>query len=574
MPDSCDQPATAVHVPVIVSARDHDEAVDAPCNGRAHEKVAPADVLDVSAAETAGTSPSVQSDGDAIFNGASVHEDHDTIVIESAPTIPDAVEHAGSTVSPLAEGTANDRMSVSASDAALAELKQDTTADSNDSYAPAAPMRPSKKRGAVYKDRRGARRTPAKPLDPAVERPTLKGMRKAELRLRLMIDPIPRSITLSAVLVREDGFPDRLLAGFTGEEELLALDGRYDDLPIIWTSELLQDELRLADSEKKFEWVRAARDMHIFAEQSGESDLVSVPAATTGARHAIICRTADVPGVLAIATSARSAPLQELSSWQGVPHGWSILDGYAPQQAADPTPEGRLRTLDPGTAVDILFEDGLPIRSRVWAVGSPPTIRVSSLPANGAVLIDGRSASVSSSGVCTAEGWDQPGTHLVDVIPGGSCTYQIAPDPAVQMEWEDTVGMTVGIGAVCGPRIISGKGKWVIARHGSGQVVVLGQGRHAKALATREGLPAAIGAVSFKAEFLIVSWGLRRSQGEIIWLDAGPHAVARGAPDAAWISAVRSAAARQLPIRPSSEEARLAWNRAVALARTYRKGRA
>jgi hypothetical protein len=136
------------------------------------------------------------------------------------------------------------------------------------------------------------------------------------------------------------------------------------------------------------------------------------------------------------------------------------------------------------------------------------------------------------------------------------------------------VGMAVHLGNICGPRIISSKGKIVISHAASGQIVALGKHRYAKLLETRAGSAAAIGALSFKPEFLVVSWGARRSQGEIIWLAAAGHSDQRAAPDVAWASVVRSAAARRLLIRPDTDDARQAWARAVATARIYRKGRA
>jgi hypothetical protein len=433
------------------------------------------------------------------------------------------------------------------------------------------PLSPSRA-GTVYKDRRGARRsTPKSGRRPPA--PTTQTVRQAELRLRLVVDPVVRAVGLSAVLVRGHEFPDRVRTGFADAEELLAFEGRYDDLAVDWTPDLLRRELRLADVAGSFEWVRGAREIHIFAEESGESDLMSVPAAVLNMRHAVVCPSPEVAAVLAIASSAQSPPPTVLQGWHGIPAGWAVLDGYKPQCPADPPPDGHLRTLDPGTTVEILFEGGLQIRSRTWAAGRPPTIRVSALPPNGAIFIDACLATVSPEGICTAQNWDRPGTHLVDVVPGRSASYEIAADPALEAGWHETVGMQVGIGSICGPRIVSPKARAVLASPVSGRVVAVGKYRHAKVLQTRAGLPAAIGALSFKPEFLIVSWGSRRSQGEIVWLALSNRDDTAAAPDAAWVSAIRSATAHHFAIRPASEEARQAWARAASVARRYRKGR-
>ncbi len=430
----------------------------------------------------------------------------------------------------------------------------------------------SANRGAVYKDRRGAKRQAAKPTGAPNRTRTPVATKRAELRLRLVVDAVLHGVELSAVLARGPDFPERVRTGFGNPVELLALDGRFDDLPINWTPSLLRSELRLADEQRAVEWVRGARDIHLFAEESGESDLMSVPAALLGRMHAIVCPTDCVPDILAIAVATQSPAPRILDGWTGIPDGWTVVDGYRPQAPAEPRPEGRLQTLDPGTNFEIAFEGGLLIRSRTWAAGRPPIIRISALPPNGAVYIDNNPGSVSEDGICTAQNWDQPGTHLVDVVPGNSASYAIAPDPAYAGGWESTAGFEVELGSICGAQVVSPNGDAVVAYPVAGLVVALGKRSRAKTLEIRSGLHAAIGALHFKPEFLIVSWGRRRAQGEIIWL-ASSGTEPPGPPDAAWASAVRNAAARNLAIRPASEEARKAWASATSLARTYRKGR-
>jgi hypothetical protein len=83
-----------------------------------------------------------------------------------------------------------------------------------------------------------------------------------------------------------------------------------------------------------------------------------------------------------------------------------------------------------------------------------------------------------------------------------------------------------------------------------------------------------VAVLPFEPAFLIVSFGLRRAQGKIIWLGNGmtaqPPRMGK-TPDLAWISAVLNAAVRHLPIYPDTDPAKAAWRSAVAAARRVRR---
>ncbi|MGH6856398.1 MAG: hypothetical protein ACRECP_01830, partial [Methylocella sp.] len=112
-----------------------------------------------------------------------------------------------------------------------------------------ARTRPRSSKPAQHHDRRGQRRAlPPQPA-PASERPrpVEAALRApAEAKLRLMLHPIRRTATLSAVLARPPGYPDHitLLLG-EGAEVSAYSEDRYDDVDLAWTADLLSCEVRL-----------------------------------------------------------------------------------------------------------------------------------------------------------------------------------------------------------------------------------------------------------------------------------------------------------------------------------------
>jgi hypothetical protein len=90
----------------------------------------------------------------------------------------------------------------------------------------------------------------------------------AEVKLRLSLHPIHRAARISVVLTRPDGFPERITIQAGHVVEAYDMQ-RYDDLDLRWTGELLDGELRLASTDG-FQWLRSARQVHIFAADPNE----------------------------------------------------------------------------------------------------------------------------------------------------------------------------------------------------------------------------------------------------------------------------------------------------------------
>ena len=132
---------------------------------------------------------------------------------------------------------------------------------------PAEPSPAPPRQQARHRDRRGSRRTvPARAQEARQpDRTSVSALRQAEAKLRLAIDSNRKSIRLSIVLARPEGFPDRIEPKAAGAEPVYAFDGdRYDDVDIDWTPGFLNAELRLADVEQQLEWLRSARPFHLF----------------------------------------------------------------------------------------------------------------------------------------------------------------------------------------------------------------------------------------------------------------------------------------------------------------------
>jgi hypothetical protein len=134
-----------------------------------------------------------------------------------------------------------------------------------------ARARPAKP--ALHRDRRGQRRALTPQAAPASERAAAAEANlrtPAEAKLRLMLHPIRRTATLSAVLARPAGFPDRitLLLG-EGAEVGAYSEDRYDDVDIEWTADLLSGEVRL-DCEEGYQWLRSGRRIRRGGRRAGD----------------------------------------------------------------------------------------------------------------------------------------------------------------------------------------------------------------------------------------------------------------------------------------------------------------
>jgi hypothetical protein len=436
----------------------------------------------------------------------------------------------------------------------------------------------------VHRDRRGKRRTVAaagtssQPIaaapGPAVRPP-------AEAKLRLSLHPIRRTARLSVVLTRPDGFPARVKVLEAGSDAVEAYDEqRYDDLDLPWTSGFLDGELRLTSTDG-FQWLRSARQVHIFVQDPNEPELISTSAARAGIAHTLICRSGDAETVRLAAAATGSPELQTHEHWQGIPGGWLVLSGYIPLHAAAPPLSAGFRTMDPGEGLEISFEGGLAVRGRVYAAGHPPRIIVTPAPAAASVTIGGIEAELSSDGAWTAPGWDRPGQHMVDIVPGPSVSYEIAADPWLSGGWDfwDAHPERFGNGAgepwartkICGALIRGPADETVFAAETQPTLVALGARAGTTPLRRRADAGVSVGLMAEPPAFLLSATGSRRSQGRVVWLGLASAQNPSRQHDAEWVATVRSAAARRLPLVQADAPGEDAWRKAKERARRLRK---
>lgn len=445
--------------------------------------------------------------------------------------------------------------------------------------------RPRSSKPAQHRDRRGQRR-PALPkvvAEASNTSPTPAAVLRtpAEARLRLIIHPVRRTVSISAVLARPAGYPDSITLRLGAETEVGAFgDDRYDDVDLEWTPNLLSGEVRL-DSREGYQWLRSSRRIHIFSEQAEEQGLMSVGAAALNSASAVVCTQEDAEAVRSAAVACGSPELVIHDRWSGVPEGWAVLSGYRPAHAA-PTPlDPYLTTLDPGIGTEITLSGGLQLRSASFAQGSPPRIEIRPFPAGAQVTIDGMPADVDADGSWRATGWDGPGDHLVDVVPGPSLTYRIIADPWANGGWESWDAHAGRFelpndapwarAQICGASVSGPSGEHVVAAEPMSSVVALGLQRGVAMLRVRPDAPIAVGLLRETPAFLISSSGPRREQGRVEWLVPSEGERLSRVVDLSWVAAVRSAASRRLSLSTDSRAGQEAWRRARARARQHRK---
>jgi hypothetical protein len=450
---------------------------------------------------------------------------------------------------------------------------------------PAGPALRPPRQPAIHRDRRGKRRavTAAAPPQPVAPAPGAQARPPAEAKLRLSLHPIRRTARLSVVLTRPDGFPARVTVLEASSDAVEAYDEqRYDDLDMPWTSELLEGELRLMSGDG-FQWLRSARQVHIFAQDPNEPELISTSAAKAGIAHTLICRSGDAETVRLAASATGSPELQTHEHWQGIPDGWLVLSGYTPVHAAAPPLPTGFRTMDPGEGLEISFEGGLAVRGRVYAAGHPPRIIIAPAPGAASVTIGGTPAEFSSSGAWTAPGWDAPGQHIVDVVPGPSASYEIAADPWLAGGWDfwDAHPQRFGNGArepwarakICGALIRGPADETVFAAETQPTLVALGARAGATPLRRRADAGVSVGLMAEPPAFLLSATGSRRSQGRVVWLGLAPSQNPSRQHDAEWVATVRGAAARRLPLVQADGPGEDAWRKAKERARRLRNRR-
>lgn len=438
---------------------------------------------------------------------------------------------------------------------------------------------------AVHRDRRGNRRASpagAASSEVASTGPAPATRAAAEAKLRLALHPIRRTARISVVLTRPEGFPERVTLQAGVEHAIETYDTqRYDDLDLPWTGELLDGELRLASTDG-FRWVRSARRVHIFATDPNEPDLISVGAARPGVVHALVCRSGDAADVRSAAASVGSPDLQAHEHWQGIPDGWMVLSGYTPAHTAEPPLPNDLRPLDPGAGLEIVLEGGLAIRPRVYAEGHPPRILIS--PArNASITIGDQPATLSASGAWEVPGWDAPGQHIVDVVPGPSASYEIVADPWAIAGWdfwnahssrsENQPARPWTRAEICGAQIRGPAGETVFAAETQPTLIALGLKSGAAPLQRRGDVSVSVGFMAEAPAFLLAATGQRRTQGQVIWLGLAPASQDSRRLDPDWVLAVRSAASRRLPLQCSDAVGEDAWRKTKERARRLKRPR-
>lgn len=308
---------------------------------------------------------------------------------------------------------------------------------------------------------------------------------------------------------------------------------------------------------------------------------MSVGAASLNSSSAIVCTQDDADAVRSAAATCGSSELVSHDRWTGVPEGWAVLSGYRPTHAASPALDPRLTTLDPGVGAAIQLSGGLQVRSGAFAQGSPPKIEIQPFPTGAQVTIDGMPAELGNDGWWRAAGWDRPGDHLVDIVPGPSMTYRIVGDPWAEGGWESWDAHAGRFptahdapwarAQICGASVAGPSGEYVVAAEALLSVIALGLRRGAAMLRPRLDAPVAVGLIREPPAFLVSSSGPRRTQGRVDWLVPPAEEQLSRSIDLSWVAAVRSAAARRLPLSADSSAGQEAWRRARTRARRYRK---
>jgi hypothetical protein len=314
-----------------------------------------------------------------------------------------------------------------------------------------------------------------------------------------------------------------------------------------------------------------------------EPGVISVGSAALSSPSTIISRREDAAAVRAATDACGSPTLVSHDHWSGIPDGWTVLSGYRPTHTAVSRLTAGLTGLDPGAGSEIRLLGGLRIRSASFAEGNPPRIEIAPFPSGAIVTIDGQPAELGEDGAWSADGWDRPGDHLVDVVPGPSAAYRVIEDPWAKDGWEAWDAHPERFGAsphvpwavaqVCGAAVSGPDGEYVVAADAMLSVICLGLRRGAVALRERPDAPVAVGVLREPPAFLISAAGPRRSQGRIAWLNPSAPNSSTRAIDPQWVGEVRRAASRRLPLDGGGAPAEDAWRKARARARRYRRPR-
>jgi hypothetical protein len=447
---------------------------------------------------------------------------------------------------------------------------------------------PQRHTPAQYRDQRGRKRRQPPEQQPETKSPQSNQQAAcrapADLRLRLLLHPIHHTAQLSLILMRSEGFPTSTTILLPEPVAVGAYsDSRYDDVDLDWQPDTLSSELRYS-SVDGFRWTRSARRFHLFTIDPAETGLISVSAARIGVEHSIVCTLEDALRVEAIVATTGSTTLRSHDCWHGIPAGWTVLSGFLPARAAQPISDPNFTSLDPGFDLKIGLIGGLSLRVNAFAEGHPPRIEIDPLPDGVSVSIDGEQAWQNQSGSWQSSSWGSPGTHLVDVVPGPSLTYEIVRDPAKGAGWpvfnaheeRFSTGGPWARAQICGASVFGPGDESVIAHEACQTLIALGSANNAVQLQQRPDADVSVGLLPSPPAFLLVSKGPRRHQGEIVWLGLepansnGPRVPRVASP--LWARTIRLAISRRLPLQAcGGKEAKELWQKAKRRARSLRR---
>lgn len=133
------------------------------------------------------------------------------------------------------------------------------------------------------------------------------------------------------------------------------------------------------------------------------------------------------------------------------------------------------------------------------------------------MTIDGKAASADGTGAWQAEGWDGPGSHLIDLTPGPSLSYEIVADPANREGWPRWQSQAILPAhkelwtrtSICGASILGVGGEAVLAHEAKPTLIALGSRGHATPFQKRSDANVSIALTPELPAFLLVTSGIR-----------------------------------------------------------------
>jgi hypothetical protein len=248
---------------------------------------------------------------------------------------------------------------------------------------------------------------------------------------------------------RAAGMPVELAVASSGDPPvLLALqDEWYQDVVLPNLGRLLKEGIEWAGSLPEgcqVRWSLSGRELYVLARHNELNGFVTAPRLTLGEEHVVLCVAERLSEVRAAIALTGSLEPTLLSSDSGVPAGWIGLRGVVPRTPIAPSPAGDiLDALRPLAEVEIALEGGIRIERQTWLSGFAPSVRLrGDTSAIGAVMIDGREATLSPDGGYVVSGWNSPGEHSV-WCTSDSRTYAIRSGAE---DWESWDAYTWSLG--------------------------------------------------------------------------------------------------------------------------------